>query len=373
MAARGLVTAIASKLALHSASDYICSFLERLQMMRVMRDMKLIMESGATKTDCCLLDGAGEICSRFTVSGINVAVTSPETISATVSEAASLVEHGASGCMREQMPEDMCRHAGTSVRNSVSEIVFYGAGIVETQGGAYPGSVETHRDVCPANPGGGECLPEYIRHLDGALGAAFPEAGREYHSDLMAAARGLCGSSPGIVAILGTGSNSCRYDGEKVVENIRPGGFILGDEGSAAALGKMFLADYVKGLLPAGVSADFYRQYSLDYAGVVRLVYGGGSPSRALASLAPYILGMSADEHVYGLVRSNFRNFITRSLLRYGCADEVRVTGSFGVAARDILCRVGSEYGIRFSGFLPGPMEALARWHGATGSSGVRE
>ena len=361
MAARGLVTAIASKLALHSASDYICSFLERLQMMRVMRDMKLIMESGATKTDCCLLDGAGEICSRFTVSGINVAVTSPETISATVSEAASLVEHCASGCMGEQMPEDLCRHAGTSVRNSVSEIVFYGAGIVETQDDVHPGNSGTERR-----------LPGYLQHLDGALSAAFPEAGREYHSDLMAAARGLCGSSPGIVAILGTGSNSCRYDGEKVVENIRPGGFILGDEGSAAALGKMFLADYVKGLLPAGVSADFYRQYSLDYAGVVRLVYGGGSPSRALASLAPYILGMSADEHVYGLVRSNFRNFITRSLLRYGCADEVRVTGSFGVAARDILCRVGSEYGIRFSGFLPGPMEALARWHGATGSSGVR-
>ena len=161
--------------------------------------MKLIIESGATKTECCLLDDAGKVCFRFRVAGINVAVTPPEAVSAAVEDAAS------------HMPGDVpgCR-----------EIVFYGAGIMEPAVDSVQG-----KEVAA------ECLPAGLRHLDMCLHKAFPDAAVEYHSDLLAAARGLCGPHPGIVAILGTGSNSCQYDGVRIVRNIRPGGFILGDEG----------------------------------------------------------------------------------------------------------------------------------------------
>lgn len=299
----------------------------------MIRDMKLIIESGATKTECCLLDDAGKVCSRFRVAGINVAVTPPEAVSAAVEDVASHMPGNVPGCR---------------------EIVFYGAGIMEPAVDSVQG-----KEVAA------ECLPAGLQHLDMCLHKAFPDAVVEYHSDLLAAARGLCGSHPGIVAILGTGSNSCQYDGVRIVRNIRPGGFILGDEGSASALGRRFLADYVKELLPEAVASDFMGRYGLDYRGVVKLVYGGGSPARDMAALAPYILGWKGDSHIYGMIEANFRDFIERCLIRYDGSGsmDVHVTGSFGTACRDMLESLGLEYGVRFAGFVPGPADGLAVYH----------
>ena len=100
-----------------------------------------------------------------------------------------------------------------------------------------------------------------------------PFAQVEFHSDIVAAARALWGDGSGVVAIMGTGSNSCLYEDGKVVRNIRPGGYVLGDEGSGVALGRAFLADYIKGLVPDEVAAEFDKEFGLDYAGIVRKVY----------------------------------------------------------------------------------------------------
>lgn len=291
--------------------------------------MKLIMESGATKTDCCLLDSGGKVRSRFRIPGINVATMDFEAVSRVAGDAVSCLRSAFSG----ELPE-----------GAIKEIFFYGAGVLEEP-------------------------EEGLVHgvLDRVLTEAFPGSVKEYHSDLLAAARGLCGDRTGIVAILGTGSNSCLYDGKRIVRNIRPGGFILGDEGSAAALGRLFLADYIKELLPEEVSEDFRREYGLDYAAAVKFVYGSDAPARNLASLAPYVMRWAGNEWIKDMIVRNFRDFFERCLMRYGTVDAgIYVTGSFGNVCRDVLESLGHEYGLEFQAVVPAPMSGLEKYHASS-------
>lgn len=313
--------------------------------------MKLIMESGATKTDCCLLDSGGKVRSRFRIPGINVATMDFEAVSRVARDAVSCLRSAFSG----ELPE-----------GAIKEIFFYGAGVLEGQAdgqkhfqtGENPDSVSGNDRIS------GACVPET---LDSVLAEAFPGSGREYHSDLLAAARGLCGDRAGIVAILGTGSNSCLYDGKRIVRNIRPGGFILGDEGSAAALGRLFLADYIKELLPEEVAEDFRNEYGLDYASVVKFVYGSDAPARNLASLAPYVMRWAGNEWINDMIVRNFRDFFERCLMRYGAVDAgIYVTGSFGNVCRDVLESLGHEYGLEFQAFVPAPMSGLEKYHASS-------
>lgn len=293
------------------------------------KGMVLIMESGATKTDCCLLDAGGEERCRFRLTGMNMAANDAAAVPRAMRDAVSLVSE-----------------AGFSASDDVSELFFYGAGIT---------------DVLPAGTD--------------AVREAFPSASCHFHSDLLAAARGLCGQARGIVAILGTGSNSCLYDGERIVKNIRPGGYVLGDEGSAASLGRMFLSDYIKELLPDEVSDDFRSEYGLDYNAVVNLVYKSPHPAADMAAFAPYVMKWRDEPYLHEMICRNFRNFIERSLLRYEVPQaesaagpapaypEVSVTGSFGCACRDILEGLASGYGLRFVRFMPAPMDGLLLYH----------
>ena len=291
--------------------------------------MKLIMESGATKTDCCLLDSGGKVRSRFRIPGINVATMDFEAVSRVARDAVSCLRSAFSG----ELPE-----------GAIKEIFFYGAGVLEEPEEGLVNGV-----------------------LDRVLTEAFPGSVKEYHSDLLAAARGLCGDRAGIVAILGTGSNSCLYDGKRIVRNIRPGGFILGDEGSAAALGRLFLADYIKELLPEEVSEDFRREYGLDYAASVKFVYGSDAPARNLASLAPYVMRWAGNEWINDMIVRNFRDFFERCLMRYGAVDAgIYVTGSFGNVCRDVLESLGHEYGLEFQAFVPAPMSGLEKYHASS-------
>ena len=187
----------------------------------------------------------------------------------------------------------------------------------------------------------------------------------EYASDLLGAARAVCGHKPGITAILGTGSNSCFYDGENIVRNVRSGGFILGDEGSAACLGKMFLADYLKGLVPDEVAEPFGAAFKADYMTVVENVYKKEAPSRYLGSFSPWILEWyGKNDYVTRLVQDNFRQFIERALSRYQTDKyPVGIVGSFGYACRDIFREVAQPYGISISEIIEAPIEGLLKYH----------
>ena len=172
--------------------------------------MKLIAESGATKTDWRLIADDGAVRSASTA-GLNPSVLDSEQIRGIIAPVMPVLN-----------PEG----------RSVEEIHFYGAGIVSCAAAA---------------------------PLADALSMWYPFAHMEFHSDMLAAARALFGNGSGVVAIMGTGSNSCLYENGQIVKNIRPGGFILGDEGSGAALGKAFVSDFIKGLLPEPIEADFIR------------------------------------------------------------------------------------------------------------------
>lgn len=286
--------------------------------------MILIVESGASKTDwCAAAEGVAPVSVK--TAGINLATMPDDAVEGIVNEAlAALRAQGVSG--------------------EVSEVHFYAAGLIVPEGLA---------------------IPPQAAALDAALREAFQGAGIEYASDTLAAARAVCGHKPGIAAILGTGSNSCFFDGERIVKNVRSAGFILGDEGGGARLGKMFMADFLKGLVPEPVSTEFGRDFEVDYMTVVRNVYRGDAPSKYLGSFAPWILERYGScEYVGTLVDGNFKDFIERALKQYDIGGyPVGVVGGFGYANRAILEKVAEPYGIRFSTIIPAPVEGLVEYH----------
>jgi len=287
--------------------------------------MIIIAESGATKTDWCAVASDGKTCAVKTA-GMNLAVMPIDSVKAIIMQAV--------GEFRE---------AGFGAED-VTEVHYYAAGLIAASG---------------------EKVPESARNLDAVLTGLWPGAEIEYASDLLDAARAVCGHNPGIAAIMGTGSNSCFFDGEKIVKNVRSAGFILGDEGGGACLGKLFMADFLKGLVPEDIAQEFAAEYEVDYMSVVKNVYRSDAPSKYLGSFAPWILERyDRSAYVRNLVEQNFRNFIERALRQYDIASyPVGVVGGFGYANRDILKRVGAEYGIRFSKIIAAPIEGLVEYH----------
>lgn len=286
--------------------------------------MLLIVESGATKTDWCSVALDKEPVNVRTA-GMNLATMDQNVIESIVREAVAAFKAG-------------------GLAGDVTEVHFYAAGLIVSEG---------------------EKVPSQARGLDQALRASFPEAEIEYASDLLDAARAVCGHKPGIAAIMGTGSNSCLFDGEKVVKNVRSAGFILGDEGGGARLGRLFMSDFLKGLVPEQVSSEFARDFKVDYMTVVQNVYRGDAPSKYLGSFAPWILERySTSEYVRELVEQNFRDFILRALKQYDIEKyPVGVVGGFGYANREIMKKVAEPYGIRFSTFLATPIDGLVEYH----------
>lgn len=274
--------------------------------------MTIVAESGASKTDWMV---GGRL---IRTKGMNFSVMSREDISSVVA------------CVAKEIASE----------DSVVSVFFYGAGLVSE----------------PQKASMGEIIRGY-----------FPGASVECASDLLAAARALWGDSAGIVAILGTGSNSCSYDGARITANVRPGGYILGDEGGGAALGRLFMADYIKNLTPRHLSEKFREQYRLDYADIVNAVYKSPNPAGFLASFAPFIIDAAGkDSYCRSLVEKNLTAFITRSLLSYRMVDEtleVGVVGSVGMACSGWLENIGKDHNVIFRKFISSPVEALSAYH----------
>jgi N-acetylglucosamine kinase-like BadF-type ATPase len=210
----------------------------------------------------------------------------------------------------------------------------------------------------------GAVTNEIEANLKSLFAEYFPSADVEIQTDLVAAARAACGHAPGVAAILGTGSNSCQWDGEKIVKKVAAGGFILGDEGSAAALGKLFLADYIKGLVPAEIAEDFASRYPSDYATIVANVYRSQAPSAYLGGFAPFIMEYYSHPYIKEFVDGNFRSFIRRSLKQYDTeGGPVGVVGGFAYALKDIFLQIASEEGISVSRIIKAPIEGLIEYH----------
>lgn len=283
--------------------------------------MILIVESGATKT------AWRAVCDDGSVRAAQTAGLNPTCLD---------LEH-TMDIVRDAVPE--LNPEG----RMVSDVHFYGAGLVCADSAVF------------------------IRQ---ALQMWCPMARMHFYSDLLAAARALFGNEDGVVAIMGTGSNSCLYEGGQIVKNIRPGGYVLGDEGSGAWLGREFLSDFIKGLLPADVEEAFTREFELDYAQIVRKVYKEPAASAFMASLAPFILSLRHNGYVRDLLERCVDTFIVRSLGRYSPfaaepknALKAGVVGSFGCACEDLLRQVGGRYGLEFVKFIKSPVDELVTYH----------
>ncbi len=182
----------------------------------------------------------------------------------------------------------------------------------------------------------------------------------EAHSDLLGAARALCGKREGMACILGTGANSCLYDGERIVKNTPPLGYILGDEGSGAVLGKRFLNAIYKGRLGDEMRKDFETAMQMSLSDVIDRVYRQPLPNRWLASLSPFIHGRLDDPDVESLVVDNFSDFIARNIDPYHRRDlPLQAVGSIAFYYRDQLGKAAVKAGYAMGAILRSPLDGM--------------
>jgi len=212
--------------------------------------------------------------------------------------------------------------------------------------------------------GAGCSFPDKKIVVSRALVRFFGGAIIEIQSDLLGAARSLFQREKGIACILGTGSNSCFYDGSEIIQNVSPLGYILGDEGSGAVLGKLFIADCLKNQLSKELSEKFFAQYKITPAEIMENVYKKPFPNRYLAKFTPFLLENIDEPNIFNLVFDSFDAFFVRNIMQYPLEDiQVGFVGSIAYFFRDTLEIVAFERGISVSKIIQQPMAGLVKYH----------
>ena len=288
--------------------------------------MKLIVDSGSTKA-AWYVALPGSMSFMIRTAGINPVRDDLDAMRAVVGGARVSVE--------SELVLGRASSLGQMLR--FSHVYFYGAG----------------------------CIPPYSGSLCSLLQEVFPEAEVAVESDLLGAARALCGHAEGIACILGTGSNSCAYDGERIVHNVSPLGFILGDEGSGAVLGKLLLGDVLKHQLPQPVIDRFNERYGLSNAEIIERVYRQKLPNRFLASFVPFLADEMGEPAIHSLVVKAFRSFLQRNVKQYDGWDRLPVgfVGSVAFYFRDVLREALEAEGMTLGRILQAPMDGLIEFH----------
>lgn len=274
----------------------------------------IICESGATKADWRVVE-EGKQTAQLLSAGINLSAMAIGTIESVISDAAGRLPSG-----------------------SYDEIHFYTAGVATS-------SIKVR--------------------LEEILKKHFSVSSLKIRTDLIASARAACGHDEGIAVILGTGSNSCLWDGKEIIRHVKSGGFIIGDEGSASVLGRHFISDYIKGFVPEEIAAEYAEKFPHEYSDIVEMVYHNpDSPSRWLGSLCPFILSHYDHPYIRKMVDGNFQAFIDRCLSQYDTVRyPVSIIGGFGNALQDIIRPIFEKNGIRIRAFIPSPVEELIKYH----------
>ncbi len=281
----------------------------------------LIADAGSTKVDWLLVspeEGADKAL-RHTTTGINAAMTPDEEIA--------------------KVFKDVRSHEGWSA-DEIDKVVYYGAGCI---GG-------------PINS-----------RLEFKLQTAFPGALIDVQSDLVGAARALHGRNPGIACILGTGSNSCLYDGEKVVSNVPSLGYILGDEGSGTSLGKRLIADVFKQELPRNMSERFLEYLGMTLPEIIEQVYSRPNANRFLASVVPFIKENIWNPYIYALVLKEMTSFLKRNVAKYDKARRLPIgfVGSIAWHFKEQLMDATEANGFTIGEIIKSPIDKLAVYHTA--------
>ena len=210
---------------------------------------------------------------------------------------------------------------------------------------------------------GAGCLPERTEGITRTLRNLFPQATVQVNTDLLGAARALCQREPGIACILGTGSNSCLYDGTQIIDNISPLGYILGDEGSGAYLGKRFVGDCLKRQLPGFLAEGLMERYGLTLPDLLEKVYRQPQANRFLASLTPYIYEQREVPEVKEFLKDCFREFFKRNVLLYKRTWPVSFVGSIAWYFQQEIQESAKELQLPIGRFVKNPIDELSVYH----------
>jgi N-acetylglucosamine kinase-like BadF-type ATPase len=204
-----------------------------------------------------------------------------------------------------------------------------------------------------------------VQSIQALFAQHFPKASSEIGWDLLAAARALCGREPGIACILGTGSNSCLYDGEKIIDNVANLGWILADEGSGTYLGKRLVFDYFRREMPESLAQQFHARFPWTREEVLEKVYQLEKPGAFLASFAKFIFQHIKEPYCYQLAYRSLSDFFENNVMKYENYKNLKVhfTGSIGFYFSDILRQVANDKGITVKNILEGPIAGLTLYH----------
>lgn len=286
------------------------------------KTMNLIVDSGSTKADWCITDG-GLLVSQTKTDGINPVFQSDGEIMDLLEEALEKMGNA----------------------KSIDRVYFYGAGVREN-------TVEKlYLDI------------EFV-FITNNLNTNTLKICVE--GDLMGAARALLKDSEGIACILGTGANSCLYDGKKIVDNVPPMGYILGDEGSGAVLGKTLLNAMYKRRLPKEILDGFEAKYEMSLNDIIDKVYREPKANRFLASLSPFVKSNIADGAVEQMVVEHFESFFRNNVASYGRRDlPVSFVGSIAYYFEQQLKEAASHEGFTVGTIVKSPLYGLVDYHSA--------
>lgn len=275
--------------------------------------MILIADSGSTKTSWLFFDGKTNL--ELKTSGINPFFRNTEDIV-------------------DELEKELIPNVDTTVK----EIYFYGAGIINAEKGEVVGN---------------------------ALKTLFPKAMVEVQSDLLAAARALLKHNNGIACIMGTGSNSCMYNGKEITHKVPPLGFILGDEGSGAVLGRKLLGDFLKGLMPVQLSEKFKSQFPFSYPEMLERVYKTERPNKFLAQFVPFIKENIEEGYCRILVEQSFDEFVRRNIMQYKNCEEEQIcfVGSVAYYFQDLLRSVLDKWNLKSGVIVKEPLKGLMEFH----------
>ncbi len=276
--------------------------------------IKLIADSGSTKTEWCLLNGRKK--SIFITQGLSPYFVNENEFSKIL----------------EQNVKPLCG------KKNVDEIFFYGTGC--------------------KNPGNKTMVKK-------ALQKVFKGAQVKVENDLLGAAKALSGTDKGIVCILGTGSNSCYYDGKRIVKNIPGIGFILGDEGSGAYLGKKVVQHYLYNLLDDNLRSRFDATFVTTDNEILTAVYSGPLPNRYLASFTMFLSKNRGNPMVEKIIEDGLEDFFTTHINNYRECKKfpVHFTGGVAFGFKDVLLKLCMKYGLHPGIILKNPLEGLIKFH----------
>ena len=278
--------------------------------------MILIADCGSTKTDWVLYDNVtSSIVTRIKTQGLNPTLQSSE-----------------------EIYNILCNEIADEIDTDAPEkIYFYGAGC------AYD---------------------EANERITIALKKVFRTNDIEINSDLLAAARALCGHEEGIACILGTGSNSCLFNGKEIIDNTPSLGYILGDEGSGASLGRRLVSDCLKKQLSPAMANKFLTQYNLTIPQILEHVYHKPLPNRYLAQFAPFLAQNRKDAEIKALLKHCFTLFFQRNTMVYRRSWlPIHIVGGIGITFAEELKETAESLGLSIGNIVESPMNGLIEYH----------